>query len=105
MIRTLAFLALTFSFLTTGCATSFTGSAHFPGGPLGCAATCERDGMTMGAFVHAGEYSTACVCEPRKVGVDAKLGGLGGIGATSAAAVGVVLQARAAQQQQAFVAH
>ncbi len=82
--------------VTLGCnPTNFQGSAKYPGGARGCFDACKEGGMKMGAFVFAGEYSTACVCEP----LDPPTGGAkqtaGGIGP---AAVGVVLQARASQQ-------
>jgi hypothetical protein len=80
-----------------GCATSFTGSAHFPGGASGCFEHCKKQGMEMGAFVYAGSYSDACVCEPVQDGTKS---GRGAGAAFGPAAVGVVLQARAAQQQQ-----
>jgi hypothetical protein len=46
--------ALLAAFLLTGCATSFTGDAHFPGGPGGCEARCQSDQMVMEAFVYLG---------------------------------------------------
>jgi hypothetical protein len=48
-----------------GCATSFTGDAMFPGGERGCMDKCAASGMTMGAFVYMGDYSTGCVCQPK----------------------------------------
>ena len=83
----------------SGCPTRFTGDAHFPDGPSGCRKACERSGMQMGAYVYAGEYSTACVCTPKGSGANT--------GATSLgmAVVGVITQLRAAQQQQAAMAH
>jgi hypothetical protein len=89
--------------LTFGCATSFTGSAFFPGGPRGCKARCERAGMAFGGFVYAGEYSTSCFCEPR---------GSGGSGGSSqsrastvAPAAGVMLQQQRAAQQRTMRAN
>lgn len=79
----------------TGCATNFTGSPKFPGGARGCLDKCAREGMAMGAFVYAGEYSTACVCVPAEEGKSAQTNSAFGM-----AAVGVITQMRAAQQQQ-----
>lgn len=77
-----------------GCATTFRGDPYFPDGSKGCARECKSRGLTMGAFVLAGEYSTACVCVP--VEHAGKLSG----GALGMAAVGVITQMRAAQEQQ-----
>lgn len=83
---------------TTGCATSFTGSAHVEEGRAGCERKCAGQGLAMSGMVYMGEYSSACVCEIP--------GAAGGQGATAAAAggaaTGVVLQMRAAQQQQYY---
>jgi len=48
----------------SACATSFQGSAHFPGGAGACAQRCSADGLEMGGFIYMGEYSSGCVCEP-----------------------------------------
>ncbi|HEY5936296.1 MAG TPA: hypothetical protein VIU61_16710 [Kofleriaceae bacterium] len=111
MIRSILLLCL-----LAGCPTSFTGDAHFPGGPQACRATCERGGLEMSGFVFSGEFSTSCVCRPPRApaspfqppqpgppqstppqpvseledGADVEIG----------AAVGTALQARRAQQQQ-----
>lgn len=81
--------------LLTGCATTFVGDAHFPGGARGCFDRCSAQQMEMGAFVYVGEYSSGCVCQPRKV----PAGTAGGSAATAAAAAGVVMQMRQSQQQ------
>jgi len=104
-------LALTwfaFVLVAAGCATSFTGDAHYPGGARACFAKCASEQMQMSGFVYMGEYSSACVCEPRHTGAVAtggeaiasssEVGGAGAAGATGA--VGVILQARMQQQQQ-----
>jgi hypothetical protein len=101
MLRPLSAAAL-LSFVLLGCATSFTGDPHFPDGPKGCSDKCSKDGMVMGSFVYVGEYSDACVCQPR-----------GASGATSSAATsqsdtagavaataGVVMQMRRMEEQQ-----
>src|SRR5579871_4154564 len=54
------------SLLLAGCATTFFGSAYYPGGPKACSANCRTKNMEMNAFVYAGEYSSACVCGPRE---------------------------------------
>jgi hypothetical protein len=82
-------------------ATAFKGDAQFPEGPKGCASRCRADGLEMSAFVYAGEYSSACVCQPPA----AKTTQVGANGAVGAAGVGVVLQMRAAQQQQQAAMH
>ena len=82
-----------------GCATSFTGDAHVPGGRSGCASKCAAEGMTMSGLVFMGEYSSACICEP-----PGAAGGRGRLGAGAAAATGaagVEMQRQRAQQQQA----
>lgn len=85
------------AFCAGGCQTNFVGAAKFPGGIDGCETRCEKDGLKMGAFVYAGEYSTACVCEPAdKKEADTKRSAQ----ASGPAAVGVVLQARAANERQ-----
>ena len=48
--------------LLSGCATSFTGSAHI--GPNECAERCREIGGHMDSYVYMGQYSTACVCRP-----------------------------------------
>jgi hypothetical protein len=99
MLRQLS-AAACLSVVFLGCATSFTGDPHFPDGPKGCSEKCSKDGMVMGSFVYVGEYSDACVCQPR-----------GPSGATSAAAqndtagavaatAGVVMQMRHMEEQQ-----
>jgi hypothetical protein len=75
-----------------GCATSFTGSAQIEGGRPGCERKCASAGLQMQAFVFMGEYSTACVCEaarrPEQAGA-----------AAASAAIGVMQQMRAAQDE------
>jgi len=93
MTRVLTMFCLLFC---CSCATTFHGDAHFPGGSPGCEQACKGQGMVMGAFVLAGEYSSACVCVP-KGSVAMK-----GAGALGLASVGVITQMRAAQQQQAM---
>lgn len=83
----------------SGCATSFTGDAHFPGGARGCYAQCQAEGMVMASFVYMGEYSTGCVCAPASA--PAAAAGSGAV--AGAAAVGVVLQARNQEEQQNLV--
>ena len=91
-MKTLAPLLL---LLVCSCQTTFTGDAHFPGGSKGCATACQRESLEMGAFVLAGEYSSACVCVPKqKPGAPAAEGGL------QAAATGVIAQMRRAQDAQ-----
>jgi hypothetical protein len=62
MRATLAVLAV---LAAASCATQFNGSAFVPGGPQGCAATCEQRNMVMTAFIFSGEFATSCVCGPK----------------------------------------
>jgi hypothetical protein len=80
-----------------GCTTQFFGSPMFPGGAPGCHAHCQQTGMEMNAFVYAGEYSTACICGPRRRPAATAEG-------TTAASAAVVTMVRA-QQQAAAQSH
>lgn len=77
----------------TGCgATSFEGSAYFPGGAPACMSHCASANMEMDSFVFMGAYSTACICRLKTAGGHARANG-GSAGATSGAAVaGIVIQ-------------
>ena len=79
--------------LGAGCATVFTGEAHF-GGPDKCFTLCKRYNMKMSGYVFMGQYSSACVCEVkgRKASKAALL--RSATGAVSGAAAGVVMQMR-----------
>lgn len=44
--------------------TVFRGDPQFAGGPRGCAAKCEADGLQMTGFVYSGAFATSCVCGP-----------------------------------------
>jgi hypothetical protein len=46
----------------TGCATSFSGSAHVENARAGCEAKCTGQGLELVGMVYMGEYSDACVC-------------------------------------------
>jgi hypothetical protein len=82
---------------STGCATSFTGSAHVEEGRAGCERKCQGQGLAMSGMVYMGEYSSACVCEvPGATGGGSAAAG----GASAGAAAGVVMQMRRAEQQQ-----
>lgn len=93
-------IGLALLLFTAGCATSFTGDAHFPGGARSCYARCQADALPMAGFVHMGEYSTACVCGPPGPPAPAIASAAGTSAAAGAAAVGVVMQMRRQQQQQ-----
>ncbi len=87
------FFVLTLCLLVaSGCATSFTGSAQIEGGRPGCERKCASTGLQMQAFVFMGEYSTACVCE---IAGHSDRSGT----AAASAAVGVMQQMRAAQDE------
>lgn len=64
MIRT--FLIFSLLLLGSACATNFTGEPYFPGGPAVCFERCEKVNMEMASFIYAGEFATACVCQPRR---------------------------------------
>ena len=78
--------------ILTGCATSFSGSAHVT--PQECQAKCESWGMTLDGMVAMGEYSDACVC--------GKNGRTTKVAPVDAGAVGVILQME--RQRQAALA-
>ncbi len=61
-LRTSIMLPFLFAFLVTGCATSFSGSAHINLDQ--CQAKCSKWNMIVTGMVAMGEYSTACVCQP-----------------------------------------
>jgi hypothetical protein len=95
--------------LTTGCTgpTTFTGGAHFPDGPGGCQDKCKEGGLEFAAFVYAGEYSSACVCQAPSE-LRARTGAR--VSATAAdagssAAVGVMTQMREAAAERERQAH
>jgi hypothetical protein len=85
-----------------GCATSFVGEAHYPGGARACYASCANQQMQMSGFVYLGEYSSACVCAPRTTvaGTTNDAQASSAAAGSAGGAVGVIMQARAAQQQQ-----
>ena len=83
-----------------GCTTNFIGSAKFPGGARGCWERCQADGMEMATFVYVGEYSTACACRSKALQGQAQSDASNGEqAAVVAAAAGVALQRRRAEQQ------
>lgn len=83
-----------------GCATSFTGSAQYPGGPAACFRNCQGQRMRMAQYVYVGSYSSACVCEIIPPGERAAAGATGGSsGGTSAAAVAVMTAMRERERQ------
>jgi hypothetical protein len=94
-IRTRAAILIAAALSLAGCATSFTGDAHFPGGARGCYSKCQADGLQMASFVYMGEYSSGCVCSP-----PGQATAQPAAAATGAAAVGVVMQMRRQAEQQ-----
>lgn len=82
----------------TGCATSFTGEAHVPGGAAGCRDVCGSHGMDLAGMVAMGEYSDGCICRVRAQVSSAGSDALAVAGA-GPAAVGVVMAMRAREQQ------
>lgn len=82
----------------SGCATSFTGDAHVPGGANGCQSACAAQGLDMAGMVLMGEYSDGCICKVR--GRSASTQDERIAVAAGPAAVGVVMAMRAQNQQQ-----
>ena len=62
--RVIALVGLILALLS-GCATSFRGSPYIAGGPVGCQRRCAAWGLEFAAMVAVGEYSEACICQPR----------------------------------------
>jgi hypothetical protein len=93
--------------LVSGCATSFTGNAMYPGGVRGCWDQCRANGMEIATFVYIGEYSTACACRPPATAAPPGHAANtdGSDGALSAAIAGVELQRRQMEQQQMQTTH
>lgn len=83
--------------LATGCATSFTGSAHIEGGRGACEQKCAGQGLAMSGLVYMGEYSSACVCEVPGRGATAS--NVGSSAAVAGGAAGVMMQTQRDQQQ------
>lgn len=91
MKRLMMILMLALMSAGTGCATSFTGSAHVEEGRAGCERKCQGQGLEMSGMVYMGEYSSACICDvPGASGGSAAAAG----GASAGAAAGVVMQMR-----------
>ena len=83
----------------SGCATSFTGDAHVPGGASGCQSACSAQGLEMVGMVLMGEYSDGCICKVRGRSGAASQDEQVAVGA-GPAAVGVVMAMRSQNQQQ-----
>ena len=83
--------------LMSGCATSFTGSAHIEGGRQTCEAKCKGQGMELAGMVYMGEYSSGCVCSaPGQTAMTRQ--SLLASGASAAAAAGVAMQSERSRQ-------
>ena len=83
----------------SGCATSFTGDAHVPGGASGCQSACSAQGLEMVGMVLMGEYSDGCICKVRSQSGSSAQDERIAVGA-GPAAVGVVMAMRSREQQQ-----
>lgn len=99
-MRWMLWLSVIVTMASAGCATSFTGDAHFPGGVSGCRKHCDASGLAMESFVYMGEYSSACVCAapsgaPKYEGASASAAG-----ASAGAAVGVVMAMREREREE-----
>jgi hypothetical protein len=64
-MRHVALFALTLITLS-GCPTAFRGSAYVADGRGGCERKCKSQGLVFSSLVFMGEYSSACVCEPKR---------------------------------------
>lgn len=113
----LTILAVPAMLALAACATNFTGEPHYPGGPAGCAATCQQAGLEMSGFIFSGEFSSSCVCRPPRAMPPPTYAPPAGTAPTGpsapvsyaddgedpmqddAAAVGVIMQMRRSQQQ------
>lgn len=90
-------LILTMLGLASSCATRFTGDAHLS--KKGCAQKCESWDMTVAGMVAMGEYSTACVCAPKKA-TQSQIVSLLNTSAVGSAASGVIMQMESEEQAQ-----
>jgi hypothetical protein len=97
----LGLVALLGGAASTGCATTFTGDAHVPGGPAGCRDVCGAYGMDLAGMVAMGEYSDGCICKVRGQAASGDGSALAVAGAAPAS-VGVIMAMRARAQQQHY---
>jgi hypothetical protein len=96
------------AFGTLGCATTFTGDPHVPGGPGGCIAKCASWRMELIGMVSMGEYSDGCICRiPQRGAANADPASEDGAvaGATAAGAGVFVAMLAAERQRQAAMQH
>lgn len=105
LLRIVAISAFLLAAGSCASATQFTGEPHFPGGAAGCQATCQKSGLEMSGFVYSGEFASSCVCRvPRMSTPSASSSPEPDSAETSTAddavAVGIVMQMRAAAEQQ-----
>src|SRR4051795_3666040 len=100
-IRFMKWAALVVTSASIGCATSFTGDPHVPGGPSGCVAKCNSWRMELVGMVSMGEYSDGCICRipQRTAGNSSSEDGSVGGAAAAGAAVFVAMQEAQRQQQ------
>jgi hypothetical protein len=96
-----AFALVGFAFVvTSGCATSFTGSPYVENGRSGCEAKCRSAGMEVVGLVYMGEYSDACVCGAPGQSASRKRLLMAASGAAAGAGAGVAMQMQRQQEQQ-----
>jgi hypothetical protein len=101
------FLAITTVLLFAGCEppTTFRGEATVPGGRPTCESRCAQYGMKLVGMVSMGEsYTDGCICAVPEAAPGAAPAAVVG---AAPAVVGVVMQARRAEQQrrQAALSH
>ena len=96
----LCLLALVGSLSLVGCNRGFISADAMASGEIGptnCAATCEDNGLRMGAFVLVQHSYAGCVCVPPETAG----GATAGAAAVNAGAVLAVGEARRREQEQA----
>ena len=95
IVKVIATALLTVS---TGCATSFTGSPHVENGRSGCESKCKGQGMEVAGMVYMGEYSSACVCEVPGQHASQRRVLVGASGAVAGGVAGVEMQRQREEQ-------
>ncbi len=86
-------------FFVVGCQTRFEGDPHVS--PAACQQKCASVNMRVSGMVFMGEYSSACLCEVANAQPSTAAAGAAAVGG----AVGVVMQTRNAQANQANQHH
>lgn len=96
----IAAIAGLLALVLSGCATSFTGSAHVEGGGRSCEAKCKAQGMELAGMVFMGEYTDGCICALPGRAASSKRTLLLASAESAGGATGVMMQMQRQQQQQ-----